>query len=119
MPYLTTEQARINGSKGGRPKGSFTEATKAALTFKELLAKKLVERQEPIVEALLEKCEKGDVTAIKEMLDRLFGQSKATIDSNVNQKVETVEQFKTLPNEQLAALKSQAASELCNDRAGE
>lgn len=40
----------------------------------------LIQSQEPIIKALIRKAKSGDVKAITEVLDRLYGKSKETID---------------------------------------
>lgn len=40
----------------------------------------LIQAQEPVIKALIRKAKAGDVKAITEVLDRLYGKSKETID---------------------------------------
>ncbi len=68
-----------NGKKGGRPK---LEATK----FREILIRKIEERAEPLVNALIAKAESGDVPALKEAMDRIIGKPIQGIDHTTNGK---------------------------------
>lgn len=73
----TAEIARENGKKGGRPKGfNAINAEKA----KEALIKAYLERVNPINKALLDKAESGDIQAIKELHDRVYGKANQAID---------------------------------------
>lgn len=68
----TREQAIINGKKGGRPKGFNALNAEQA---KQALIKAYIERAEPINTALLDKAEAGDIQAIKELHDRVYGKA--------------------------------------------
>ena len=64
--------SRENGKKGGRPKGSHTiQAEKA----KAELIKTYIANIQPINEALINKAKEGDIQAIKELHDRVYGRS--------------------------------------------
>jgi hypothetical protein len=83
----------------GRPKAS---RTIAAEMFKDYVAKRIVEEQGDIVDALLEKAKKGDTQAAKELFDRAFGKSKESVD--VTTKGESLNtNLKEEPNDELAA----------------
>lgn len=67
-----------NGGKrpgAGRPKGSITKSTKDAILAKEALIKAYLENIKPINEALIKKAKAGDMVAIKELHDRVYGRS--------------------------------------------
>ena len=51
---------------------------------KERMLYLLVAEQESIAKALIRKAKMGDVNAIKEFFDRLYGKSKETVDFNTN-----------------------------------
>lgn len=71
MP-LSPEQSRINGRKGGRPRGlNAINAEKG----KEMLIKMYLENIRPINEALIAKAKEGDMGAIKELHDRVYGRA--------------------------------------------
>jgi hypothetical protein len=66
------EQARINGRKGGRPRGlNAINAEKG----KALLLKMYLDNIRPINEALINKAREGDMQAIKEIHDRVYGRA--------------------------------------------
>lgn len=46
----------------------------------------LIQAQEPVIKALIRKAKAGDVKAITEVLDRLYGKAKETVDFNTNVK---------------------------------
>lgn len=65
--------ARENGKKGGRPKGILGKSTLEAIAAKEKLVAMYMENIVPITEALIAKAKEGDVAAIKELHDRVYG----------------------------------------------
>jgi hypothetical protein len=70
-------QASIeNGKKGGRPKAAHTIQAEQA---KALLISMYLEKVKPINEALLKKAEEGDIQAIRELHDRVWGKSPQAI----------------------------------------
>lgn len=71
--------ARENGKKGGRPKGALSIHVEKA---KELLIKMYLERAKPINEALIKKAEEGDIGALRELHDRVYGKSSQAIEFN-------------------------------------
>ena len=58
----------------------------AHVLARERMLQKLIENQEVVLNALIRKAKMGDTIAIKEVLDRLYGKSKETIDFNQNVK---------------------------------
>lgn len=69
---MAGETSKENGKKGGRPKGfNAINAEKA----KQVLIKAYLKRVKPINEALLSKAESGDIQAIKELHDRVYGKA--------------------------------------------
>lgn len=75
--------SRLNGLKGGRPKGTPTAVTVAREKAREYLVRRVEEEIEPIADKLIEKAQTGDVPAIKELFDRAWGKSKETQDVSV------------------------------------
>lgn len=71
--------ARENGKKGGRPKG--TNAILAERGKRELIEAYL-KNIKPINEALVNKAKSGDVAAIKELHDRVYGKSMQPISGD-------------------------------------
>ena len=61
--------------KGGRPKGSLASHTLEVQTGKALLIQMYLENIRPINEALLKKAREGDMQAIKELHDRVYGRA--------------------------------------------
>lgn len=67
---MAGQTSKENGKKGGRPKGF---AAKNAEEGKKLLIAMYLENIKPINEALLNKAREGDMQAIKELHDRVYG----------------------------------------------
>lgn len=65
---------------GGRPRGSKASHTLEAEKYREILIKKIVEKAEPLAEALIQKGLSGDVSALKEINERSLGKVKEAID---------------------------------------
>lgn len=65
--------------KGGRPKGSLAPSTLKAIETKAAFVAEVERNLRPIIDALMEKATSGDVTAIKELLDRAWGKPTQTI----------------------------------------
>lgn len=64
--------ARENGKKGGRPRGlNAINAEKGKAKLIEMYLAKVV----PINQVLIDKALAGDITAIKELHDRVYGKS--------------------------------------------
>lgn len=76
--------SRENGRKGGRPKGmNAINAEKG----KALLIAMYLENIKPINEALLKKAKEGDLGAIKELHDRVYGKSLQPISGEFTGKM--------------------------------
>lgn len=92
-----SKTSRDNGKLGGRPKAA---RTVAAEQFRDYVSMRIVEQQEPLIDALMEKGLKGDVSSIKELLDRAFGKSKEYMDiMSDGEKIEGVNVFIPKRNE--------------------
>lgn len=63
----------------GRPKGKLAKSTLAALEVKTLYVEKAKEFALPMLIALVKRGLEGDVSAIKEFNDRVFGKSPQAI----------------------------------------
>lgn len=59
----------------GRKKGQVAAHTQQAAVARAELIRAYVENIQPINEALIEKAKKGDIAAIKELHDRVYGKS--------------------------------------------
>lgn len=59
----------------GRPKGAVAKSTLKARKAKEALIEAYLENIKPINEALIKKAKEGDMQAIKEIHDRIWGKS--------------------------------------------
>lgn len=64
----------------GRPKGSKATATLNAEQAKQALINMYMERITPINNALLAKAEAGDIQAIKELHDRVYGKANQSVE---------------------------------------
>jgi len=71
---------KVEKNKGGRPKGSISNATKEALIFRQFLANRIKREKKPLIDALMTKAKAGDVPALKELFDRAFGKAKESIE---------------------------------------
>jgi len=69
---ISPEQARINGRKGGRKKGQSAISAEAG---KALLIQMYLEQIRPINQALIDKALTGDISAIKELHDRVYNKA--------------------------------------------
>ncbi len=79
--------ARINGKKGGRPKGRKNDLTLQAEEYRKVLVKKILENAEPLAQALIDKGLEKDVPALREIHDRALGKVKEVVeikDTTVN-----------------------------------
>ena len=65
----------------GRPKAPHTIAAEAA---KKTLILKFVKEKGPIFEALISKAKTGDVAAIKELFERVWGKESQPFDGSLN-----------------------------------
>lgn len=77
------EIARANGKKGGRPKGSKASHTLQAERGKQELVRMYLENVRPINQALIDKALLGDIQAIKELHDRVYGRSVQPIEGEL------------------------------------
>lgn len=80
----------------GRPKGTVAKSTLEAQKAKEELIKMYIENIRPINEALIAKAKEGDLPAIKELHDRVWGKSiqPTEIDVRGELKISFDEAFK-------------------------
>lgn len=74
------QTSKINGLKGGRPKGSLGKSTLNALAARAWFAEQVHKNIEPIFNMLLAKASEGDVGALRELLDRAWGRAPQAID---------------------------------------
>jgi len=81
------EIARANGRKGGRPKGSKAAHTLKAEQGKALLIQMYLEQVRPINQALIDKALTGDIQAIRELHERVYGKSVQPIEGNIDSKI--------------------------------
>ncbi len=70
----------INGAKGGRKKGSYASHTLEAQEMKKNLIAAYQEKASEINTALLDKAVKGDIPAIKEVHDRVYGKAMQAVE---------------------------------------
>jgi hypothetical protein len=77
MESKASKASRENGKKGGRPKGyAALEAEQARI----LVAKKLAEFFEPIVDMAIEQAITGDSVARAWLVDRAYGRPAQSVD---------------------------------------
>lgn len=72
--------ARENGKKGGRPKGSKSKSTMLAEAGKSDLIRSYLENIRPINDALIGKAMEGDISAIREIHDRIHGRAHQSVE---------------------------------------
>jgi hypothetical protein len=77
---MAGDASRLNGAKGGRPKGTPTAVTVAKEKAREYLIRRVEDEIAPIADKLIEKAQTGDVPAIKELFDRAWGKPMQAID---------------------------------------
>jgi len=75
--------ARENGRKGGRPKGSKASHTLQIQWAKKQLIKTYIENIRPINKALIDKALTGDIAAIRELNDRVYGKASQPIEGSL------------------------------------
>lgn len=68
--------------KGGRPKGSKGTHTLQAEIAKQQLIKAYIANIKPINQALIKKAKQGDIQAIRELHDRVYGKSLQPMEGN-------------------------------------
>ncbi len=77
---MAGEVSRENGKKGGRPKGTNAKEIEYA---KAQLIQAYIDNIKPINEALIEKAKLGDMQAMKELHDRVYGRALQPTDLNL------------------------------------
>ena len=65
---------------GGKKKGYKAPQTLATEEFRKLLIQKVLEEQEPIIQALIDKGKLGDIAALKEIFERVLGRVKEQME---------------------------------------
>jgi len=88
------DASRFNGKKGGRPVGSKATHTIQAEQGKAALIKAYLDNIKPINDALVEKAKTGDIQAIKELHDRVYGKAPQdmNIKADVTQKIISIDE---------------------------
>ncbi len=71
---------RENAKKAGRKKGIKANHTIEAISAKALLIRMFEEKKQPIFEALINKAADGDLGAIKELADRVWGRASQSVE---------------------------------------
>lgn len=69
-----------NGKKGGRPLGSKAAHTMEAEEAKKHLIQAYIQNIEPINRALIKKAKTGDLAAIREIHDRVYGKAPQALE---------------------------------------
>ena len=72
-----------NGKLGGRPKGSKARHTLEAEQGKAALVRAYLENIKPINQAIVTKAITGDIQAIKELHDRVYGKPNQPIEGTL------------------------------------
>lgn len=75
----------------GRKIGSLAAHTLDAQTVRQYLIQEVIKAKKPIVMALINKGKKGDVSALREILDRVLGKVKEQVDLNANSQTQSLE----------------------------
>ena len=109
------DTARENGKKGGRPKGSKARHTLVAEAIRAHLIEEVDKQKIGITKALISKAKSGDVTAIKEIYDRVLGKPKEQVGVPGEVNVYNIHYIKT---EQLIAIIESSESGVGEKRAG-
>ena len=65
---------------GGRPKGAVSDKTRKKQLLEEYLLEEVIKEKKQIVKALIRTAKKNNIQAIKEILDRVLGRSKESVD---------------------------------------
>lgn len=79
-----------NNHKGGRPKGSKSNHTLQAEIAKAELIKAYIENIKPINEALIKKAKEGDIQAIKELHDRVYGRAMQPVEGDLKAQLQVI-----------------------------
>jgi hypothetical protein len=77
---MAGQVSRENGTKGGRPKGSRATHTLQAQEARAALIRAYCENIQPINEALINKAKKGDIQAIRELHERVYGRPSQSLN---------------------------------------
>ena len=72
---MSGETSRENGKRGGRPQGSKATHTLQAQEARAALIRAYCENVKPINEALIDKAIRGDIGAIRELHERVYGRA--------------------------------------------
>lgn len=75
--------SRQNGKKGGRPKGTLNPTTVDKIAALRLFRQRIVEHQEPLIQAHLKAAQSGNIQALNSLWDRLYGPPKESMDLDV------------------------------------
>lgn len=91
---MAGETSRINGRKGGRPRGDASIEAEKARAY---IALRIGEYMPIIFDALVAKAKTGDVQAIKELFDRGFGKAHQAVDlTTKGEKIDNSDEVKEL-----------------------
>lgn len=99
----TPEQARLNGQKGGRPKGTRARHTIQAEEARRILMQKVFDEIGPLADILIAKARKGDMNAMKELFDRGFGRAAQMLELSGGVKIEKLDAIQDTTKEILNA----------------
>jgi len=77
----------------GRKKGSLASHTLEAQEIRICLIKEVLKEKGPIIKALINKAKKGDVAALREVLDRTLGKVKEEFDINSDLKMQELKRI--------------------------
>lgn len=78
----------------GKPKGYKAPHTLQAAKFREELIKEVIKEKKPIIKALIVECKKGNIKAIQETFDRVFGKSPESVEMSWNREtLETIQKI--------------------------
>jgi len=69
----------------GRPNGSKATHTIQAQALKERLIERVLDEQEPIINALIKQAKKGQIPALREVFERVLGRVKTNIEIERNE----------------------------------
>ena len=84
LNHELAEVELIEKRLAGHERGTLKVGSVEHRVAKERLLYLLLEKQEQVAHALIRKALEGDVNAMREVLDRLYGKSKETIDFGGN-----------------------------------
>lgn len=79
----------VHGGKrqnAGRPVGAKSKKTLEREALKDYIFSEVKKNQKEIVEALLKRAKKGEIAAIRELLDRAVGKVKDEVEMSSNEK---------------------------------